>query len=69
VTVRDATGAEAAMCLSHAAGALRRVEHLSVVGATADEVRRLVTALDRPLRVDVTGRLTLPARGYEAERT
>jgi len=69
VTVRDATGAEAAMCVSHAAGALRRVDRLSVVAATADDVRRLVAALDRPLRIDVSGQSSLSNRGNVPERT
>jgi len=69
VTVRDATGAEEAMCLSHAAGALRRVDRLTVVGATDDEVRRLVAARDRPLRVDLTRQVTRPDRDSIRGRT
>jgi hypothetical protein len=60
VTVRDATGAEEAMCLSHAAGALRRVDRLTVARAEEDEVRRLVAARDRPLRVDLARPVTRP---------
>jgi hypothetical protein len=60
VTVRDATGAEEAMCLSHAAAALRRVHRLTVVRAEEDKVRRLIAARDRPLRVDLARPATRP---------
>jgi len=56
------SGAEEAMCLSHAAGALRQVDQLTIVGATADEVRRLVAARDRPLRIDLTRQAPRPDR-------
>jgi hypothetical protein len=69
VTVRDATGVEEAMCLSHAAGAVRRIDRLTVVGATEEEVRRLVAACDRPLRVDLVPQVTRPARNGFRGRT
>jgi len=69
VTVRDATGAEEEMCLSHAAGALRRVDLLTIVRATDDEVRRLVAARDRPLRIDLTRQITRPDRDIVRGRT
>lgn len=56
VKVRDASGAEESMCLSHAAGALRQVDQLTVIGATDDEVRRLVAARDRPVRIHLSRR-------------
>jgi hypothetical protein len=69
VTVRDATGAEEAVCLSHAAGALRRVDQLTIVGATGDEVRRLVAERDRPLRIHQIRRVTRPDPDIITERT
>jgi len=58
VRVRDATATEQAMCLSHAAAALRRIDQLTIVDATDEEVRRLATARDRPLAVNLTRPIT-----------
>jgi hypothetical protein len=68
VTVRDATGAKEAMCLSHAAEVLRQVEQLTVVDATPEEVRRLVAARDRPLRIDLTRQVARVDRVNVPER-
>jgi hypothetical protein len=62
VTVRDAGGAEQALCLSHAAGALRRIDQVTVVRATPEEVRRLAVAQQRPLRVELTAGRRPPRR-------
>jgi hypothetical protein len=57
------------MCLSHAAGARRRVDQLTIVGATDDEVRRLVAERDRPLRIDQIRQVTRPDPDIITERT
>ena len=54
VTVRDEAGDKAAMCLSHAAGAVRDVAGLTVIDATDDEVQALFVNSDRPIRVDTS---------------
>lgn len=66
VTMRDATGTEAAMCLSHAAAALRDIRGLTVIDANDDDVQALIVNTDRPIRVDTSGRerhLGLATRG------
>jgi len=62
VTVRDAGGTKQALCLSHAAGALRRIDQLTIVRATPAEVRRLALAQQRPLRVELTAERRPPRR-------
>jgi len=62
ITVRDAGGTEQALCLSHAAGALRRIDQLTIVRATPEEVRRLALAQQRPLRVELTAERRPPGR-------
>jgi hypothetical protein len=66
VTMRDTTGAEAAMCLSHAAGAARHIRGLTVIDATDDDIQTLIANADRPIRVDTSRRsrlLGLDTRG------
>lgn len=54
VTMRDSTGAEAAMCVSHAAGAARDIAGLTVIKAHDDDIRALILNARRPIRVDTT---------------
>jgi hypothetical protein len=66
VTVRGKAGDDARMCLSHAVGAARSVDGLTVVDATDEELQALLLHSDRPVRVDTSGRqhpLRLDGRG------
>jgi hypothetical protein len=52
VRMRDPTGAEAAMCVSHAAGAVRDIAGVTVVGADGDDIQALILNLHRPIKFD-----------------
>ena len=55
VTVKGEDGDHARMCLSHAAGAVRSVDGLTVVDATDEELQSLLLHSDRPIRVNTSG--------------
>jgi hypothetical protein len=66
VTVRDEVGDDARLCLSHAAGAVRSVNGVTVVDATEEELQALFCHSDRPIRVDTSGRQHLLRLGGRA---
>lgn len=55
VTVKGEDGDHARMCLSHAAGAVRSVDGLTVIDATDEELQSLLLHSDRPIRVNTSG--------------
>lgn len=66
VTVRGDDGDQARMCLSHAAGAARCVDGLTVLDATDEELQALLWHSDRPIRIDTSGRQHLLRLGGRA---
>ena len=60
MTVKGEDGDHVRMCLSHAAGAARSVDGLTVVDATDEELQALLLHSDRPIRVNTSGIRDLP---------